>query len=271
VSEGLLRGYIRELRNVLGDDAEHPQFIETVPRRGYRFVAATTVAPLSRFPFPVSRAPLPTVESTTVGSASFPRETWNLKPETMLVGREAELTHLHQWLAKAASGTRQVVFVSGEAGIGKTTLVDVFLQSLESRVQGPESQNTDPRPPTPDPWFARGQCIEHYGAGEAYLPVLEALGQLCRQPRGEQIVTLLSRYAPTWLVQMPALLSDSEFDALQRKVQGATRERMLREMAEALDVLTAERPLILWLEDLHWSDPSTLELLALLARRQEQA
>ena len=95
------------------------------------------------------------------------------------------------------------------------------------------------------PLVARGQCIEHYGAGEAYLPVLEALGQLCRQPGGEQMVTLLSRYAPTWLVQMPALVNDSEFEALQRKVQGATRERMLREMAEAIEALTAERPLVL--------------------------
>ena len=121
------------------------------------------------------------------------------------------------------------------------------------------------------PWIARGQCIEHYGSGEAYLPVLEALSQLCRQPGGEQIVTLLSRYAPTWLMQMPALVSDSEFEALQRKVQGATRERMLREMAEAIEALTAERSLILMLEDIHWCDPSTLDLLSLLAQRRGPA
>ena len=118
---------------------------------------------------------------------------------------------------------------------------------------------------------ARGQCIEHYGAGEAYLPVLEALGHLCRQEGGEQIVTLLSRYAPTWLVQMPALVSDTELETLQRKVQGATRERMLREMAEAIEALTAEQPLVLLLEDVHWSDHSTLDLLALLARRRGPA
>ena len=87
--------------------------------------------------------------------------------------------------------------------------------------------------------------MEHYGAGEAYLPVLEALGQLCRQAGGERVVALLSRYAPTWLVQMPALVSDVELEALGRKVQGATRERMLREMAEALEALTAERALVL--------------------------
>ena len=49
---------------------------------------------------------------------------------------------------------------------------------------------------------------------------------------------------------------------MQRAVQGTTRERMLRELAEALEVLTAEQPLMLVLEDLHWSDASTVELLA---------
>jgi hypothetical protein len=84
-------------------------------------------------------------------------------------------------------------------------------------------------------------------------------------------VQLLSQYAPTWLVQMPALLSAADFEALQRKTAGATRERMLRELAEALEVVTRERPLVLVLEDLQWSDPSTLEWLAFMARRAEGA
>jgi predicted ATPase len=70
---------------------------------------------------------------------------------------------------------------------------------------------------------------------------------------------------------MPALLSVQELETLQRKTRGATQERMLREMAEAVEALTAEHPLVLWLEDLHWSDVSTLALLAALARRQEAA
>jgi predicted ATPase len=120
-------------------------------------------------------------------------------------------------------------------------------------------------------WIGRGQCIEHYGAGEAYLPVLEALGRLCREPGSERLIELLSQHAPTWLVQMPALLSPAELEVLQRKVLGATRERMLREMAEAVEALTAERGLVLRFEDLHWSDYSTLDLISYLARRQERA
>ena len=149
------------------------------------------------------------------------------------------------------------MFVSGEPGIGKTTLVNAFVGQLASQ---------------PDAvWVARGQCVEQYGAGEAYLPLLEALGRLGREAEGQEIIAVLVRYAPTWLAQLPALVLPADQDALQRTLLGATRERMLREMAEALEVLTTRRPLILILEDLHWSDQSTLEFLDYLLRRQGSA
>ena len=69
---------------------------------------------------------------------------------------------------------------------------------------------------------AHGQCVEHRGAGEPYLPVLEALGRLARQPNGQQLVPLLARQAPTWLAQMPWLLADDELEAVQRRLIGAT-------------------------------------------------
>jgi predicted ATPase len=174
----------------------------------------------------------------------------------LLVGREVELGKLQGWLEKALQGKRQIVFVTGEAGIGKTTVVDAFME--RAAAEG-------------GLWIGRGQCLEHYGAGEAYLPVLEALGRLCRGPGGERLIALLEQHAPTWLVQMPALLNPVDLEALQRKVQGATRERMLREMAEAMEALTAERPLVLVLEDLHWSDHATLDLISMLAQRREPA
>jgi predicted ATPase len=182
---------------------------------------------------------------------------------------------------KALNGERQLVFVTGEPGIGKTTLVDVFVagvrrpasneESQNAKVKGQKSKLTNPQPLTRNPQIGRGQCIEHYGAGEAYLPILEALGRLCREPDGEWLIEMLQQHAPSWLVQMPALLDHEELEALQRKTIGVTRERMLRELAEALEVITAERSLVLVLEDLHWSDVSTLDLLSMLARRQEQA
>jgi len=74
-----------------------------------------------------------------------------------------------------------------------------------------------------------------------------------------------------WLVQMPSLLSASDREVLSREVSGATRERMLREMGEALEALTADLPLVLILEDLHWSDYSTLDLVSYLARQRQPA
>lgn len=277
VSEDGLRDYLREIRQALGDDASAPRFVETVRGRGYRFlpVIRTQPVPSSGFQGPSEQA-----------KETDPRRgTWNFERGTSLVGREPEIAKLQQWLEKAAHGERQLVFVTGEPGIGKTAVVEAFLAGLGQQVTGNGEQEnqkakvkeqkakreTDPQSLTLDSWLAHGQCIEAHGAGEAFLPILDALGRLCWGPQGELILDVLRRHAPMWLVQLPALVESEELEVLQRKVQGAARERMLREIAEALEVLTAETPLLLVLEDLHWSDVSTLDLLAFLARRKEPA
>jgi DNA-binding winged helix-turn-helix (wHTH) protein/predicted ATPase len=229
VGDGLLRGYVRELRNVLGDDPEAPRFIETIARRGYRFVAPVLAGD----------------DRARPGGAGV----------AGVVGRDGELRELAELFAEADSGVRRIAFVTGEAGIGKTTLVDAFVAALEARGVA----------------TVRGQCVEHFGGCEAYLPVLEALGRLGRSSQGPEAVRTLARHAPTWLVELPALVADADLEAVQRRAQGATRERMLRELADALEALTAERTLVLVLEDLHWSDPSTVDLLSSLARRRERA
>ena len=81
----------------------------------------------------------------------------------------------------------------------------------------------------------------------------------------------MRRYAPMWLVQWPGLLPEIEVQRLQHQLQGATSARMLRELAEALDALTAETPLVLVVEDLHWSDRSTIECLNYVAQRRAPA
>jgi predicted ATPase/DNA-binding winged helix-turn-helix (wHTH) protein len=245
VSEWALTTCLREVRKALREKAQAPRYIETVHRRGYRFIGAVAAAAA-----PVSNCKLRVPSSDTQDSAL------RTQP-SVVVGREAELEQLHNWLDKALGGERQLVFVTGEPGIGKTTLVEAFLEQ-----QVAADGNV---------WIGQGQCVEHYGTGEVYMPVLEALGRLCRGPGGERLTALLNQHAPTWLVQMPALLDAAELESVQRKTAGATRERMLRELAEALEALTPEQPLVLWLEDLHWSDAATLEWLAFVARRRERA
>ena len=107
--------------------------------------------------------------------------------------------------------------------------------------------------------------------GGSYLPVLEAFGRLLREPGAERVTRVLETYAPSWLMQLPWLEDRSDREGLGRELLGITKERMLREMAEALEALTARTPLVLLLEDLHWSDYSTLDLLGMLARRHEAA
>ena len=92
VSDGVLKVIILEIRRALGDDPAAPSFIETVPRRGYRFTAARTRLP--RLP-----------AAADVRAA--------------LVGRDALLAQLDQRLERARAGQRQLVFLSGEAGIDK--------------------------------------------------------------------------------------------------------------------------------------------------------
>lgn len=91
-------------------------------------------------------------------------------PVPIVVGREDELVRMREWYAQALAGQRRVIFVAGEAGIGKTTLVGAFLDStvMENNAR-----------------TGRGQCIEQYGSGEPYMPVLDAKQRrlLRRRPR----------------------------------------------------------------------------------------
>ena len=170
-------------------------------------------------------------------------------------GREPELARLRAALGRALSGQRAGVLASGEPGAGKSTLVDAFLrEAAGGAVAGV------------------GQCLAQRGPGEPYMPVLEALGALARGPAGETVVAALSERAPTWLVELPWLLGEgAAAEAVRRRAQGSTRSRMLREMLEALDAVCASAPVVLVLEDLHWADDSTLDLVAALLRRREPA
>jgi len=240
VEEGQVRQFIGELRRLLSDDPLAPRFIETVRGRGYRFIGDIALRGGG------AQGGVGAGEASALASRAG-------EPPSPVVGRGAELARLNGVFSSAAAGQRQLVFIGGEAGIGKSALVDAFLAQL------------------PPSRIARGECVEQHGAGEPYLPVLEAVGRLCRQAGGQDVVALLRRHAPIWLLQLPGLLDDAEHAALQRKVAGSGVERMLREMVEAIEAIAATEPLVLVFEDMHWSDRSTVNWLAMLACRREAA
>lgn len=234
VGDAVLKVTVQQVREALDDDPKSPQFIETAHRRGYRFIGQIVD----------HEQPSP---QDNFFSGAYPAF-------SDVVGREQALARLQRWLRRTKSGERQIGFITGEAGIGKTALIDAFVRLIP--IDGSVR-------------VGRGQCLEQYGTGEAYLPVLDAIGRLCREDK--RVVDLLRAHAPLWLLQMPWLLSSTERELLSREMSGATRERMLREMGEALDLLAAKVPLVLILEDLHWSDYSTLDLISYLATQRRPA
>lgn len=245
VSSIVVKVCVREIRHALGDEAVKPQYIETVGTQGYRFIHSTTATP------PVQGSRFKVQDLAEAEPTPSPQ---HLTPN--FVGREYELEQLQAWYERVQQGERHITFVSGEAGIGKTTLVDRFLAQASARRAVR---------------IGRGHCVEQAEQGEVYLPVLQAVQQLCRLPDGDQVVAILRRYAPLWLVQLSGVIEADELEKLQRQVQGSNPQRMLREFAEAIEALASETPVILSLEDLQWGDAATPELLEYLAQRQKRA
>lgn len=246
VGDAVVRVCIREIRKALDDDATNPQYIDTVHRRGYRFIA-----PCAEHE---SSSSLVQNERRTAARIASPRN--DVAAPRDFVGRVTDLEQLDEALDHAREGESRVVFVAGEAGLGKTTLLEAF--AARATAGGA------------DVLYAHGQCIAHYGPGEPYLPVLDAMtGLLTRE--GAKARDLLERHAPTWLQQMPGFVDGPDRDEIVRRTLGANRERMLREMALFLDALTEQAPLLLVLEDLHWSDTSTLDLISFLGNRRDTA
>ena len=231
VQPEVLKSHIRDLRSVLGDDARNPRFIETCHRRGYRFIAPVQNSDSHEKPAAISA---PT-----------------------LVGRREGLDALNEALQEARDGRPQLVFITGEVGIGKTTLLNAFesdtLRSFSNGV------------------ILRGQCVEGFGGREPYYPILEALSMLLRMPGWEDVVDVLAQHAPTWLAQFPAKVQKDNREALSREIAGATTERMLREFFEATEILAQDKPLVILLEDIHWADNYTVDWLSAFARGRRTA
>ena len=134
VSESVLKTTISQLRSALDDDAKQPRYIETASRRGYRFITngARTLAD------PAASAASPPLARPDAQASIAPA------PEgPAMIGRRAPLAKLMAAWNRAMAGARQVMWVSGEAGVGKTTLIDSFVRELG------------------DVACAHGQCVEH--------------------------------------------------------------------------------------------------------------
>jgi len=163
----------------------------------------------------------------------------------VFVGRHAELSALQERLAAAMAGMGSVVFVTGERGVGKSSLVAEFLRKIRA----------GPGPIT----VTAGRCVEPQGPGEAFLPFLDAVGHLLAGPGGPRTTELLHTWAPT-VAYSSGLLSDPD-GSLKGQAVGATKERLIREAGDLLVAASRDFPLVLYLEDLQWADATSVELL----------
>jgi hypothetical protein len=170
------------------------------------------------------------------------------------VGRQEELAELHAGFESAAAGRGLFLCVMGEPGVGKTTLVEDFLADLAAA--GCTCT------------VGRGRCSERLAGVEAYLPFLEALESLLHGPGGEAVVRVMKVVAPTWYAQVaPHAAEDSSFARALLETKAASQERLKRELGAFLQEVSRPRPLVFFLDDLHWADASTIDLLAYIGSK----
>jgi predicted ATPase len=170
------------------------------------------------------------------------------------VGRQQERRALRSGYEEAAAGCGLFLCVTGEPGLGKTTLVESFLEELAT---------------TRPTWsLARGRCSERLAGTEAYLPFLEALDDLLRSEGGASVAQAMKLLAPTWYLQlMPLAADDPSLASVLAEAKEASQERRKRELGVFLHEVARQRPLVLFLDDIHWADPSSTDLLAYLGSK----
>lgn len=226
-----LKGHVLNVRTALGDDPNNPTYIETVRGRGYRFIA------------PIS-AP---------GNGS-PPAAGNDGASSLLVGRSAARRELETLLRRAASAEAEIGFLTGEPGIGKTALTNEFFEAMKAAAV---------------PALV-SRCLPGSSDRDPYYPVLDMLNQLVRAELFTDFLPTLSRIAPTWLIQLPWLMSATTAGGTRQEVFGSTPYRMIRELCDLLDHLARDRLLVVIFEDIHWADQATLDLINAIATRRLQ-
>ncbi|MGA3111001.1 MAG: BREX system ATP-binding domain-containing protein [Candidatus Bathyarchaeia archaeon] len=167
-----------------------------------------------------------------------------LLPEPILVGRERELEALKRYLESASDGKGATVFISGEAGTGKTRLVNEFLRFAKQER---------------DIITLTGWCL--YNAGVPYFPFIEAFTNyfsildskdsdleldLNSWLKGPSRIKISGKYG----YLSPQALKDQTFEAINRVVSS----------------MSANKPLVIFIDDVHWADSASLALLHYISR-----
>ncbi|MFT4113961.1 AAA family ATPase [Silvibacterium sp.] len=231
VNPNNLKKYILEARKALGDDARQSRYIETIPRRGYRLLATVHALNTGAREAKLNRAPNRT---------------------RAFVGREQEMEFLRHLYGRARDGERQLVFLTGPAGIGKSAVAAAFLEWLK--------QNS------PEARLCTVNCFRSLHAEETVKPLVSMLEDLCEHDPSGATAQCIEEYAPTWIHELSPYLTRRPSSPAPPE-RAATVSHIVSEVVRAMDHLSANQPMVLVLDDLQWSDYSTFNFLNAMARR----
>jgi DNA-binding winged helix-turn-helix (wHTH) protein len=238
VEDTALRLAVNALRKVLHDESRTPRYILTICRRGYRFLPEVTIKQILQ----EAVQPDPQDSSPYQSKLQLPDAEWHF---------DFALEQLLGAFAQAADGNRYLVFLSGARGAGKTALLERFLGEVRHS----------------NPTTLRSRCVQLAGSTEPFLPLLEALERRYLQPGGQSLIDSLQQIAPTWLYQMANRLEPAQLASLHLRVPQFNSGQMLREGADFFEKLGTESIFILILDNSHWTDDFTLDLINFLALR----
>jgi len=167
---------------------------------------------------------------------------------SVLVGRSGQLVSLDAALAQANRGRPSAIIIGGEAGVGKSRLVSEF--AGRSRRSGAR--------------VLAGGCLELGADGLPFAPFTSVLRELVRELGADGVAKLLPGGATRELARLlPELGAPAEADD-----PGEARARLFEQMLILLEHLAESGPVVLVIEDTHWADRSTRDLLAFLLRNQ---
>src|SRR5215471_4302244 len=226
VVEANLPNLVAEVRAALEDDPQQPRYVRTVHRYGYGFVEPASAPVLPRF-----------LQSSIAGASGF-------------FGREEELAAMDRAWQRVRMGSRYVMLVAGEAGIGKTRIIGEFARRCLSAGT-----------------TLVGHCDEE--ALTPYQPFVEALTQLLDRFTDAELAQLVrdadlapevARLVPNLTARLPELDRGSVIDP------ESERFRLFQAVDRVFSCASKRTPLLVLLDDLHWADKSSLLLLRHLAR-----
>jgi tetratricopeptide (TPR) repeat protein len=163
--------------------------------------------------------------------------------------REGERRDLWNAYRRVSDGRGTLLCLSGEPGIGKTTLAEAFLEELECSNESC--------------FVARGRCSERLAGTEAYLSIIEGLESLVQRRSSGSVIRAMKALAPAWFAQVATVGGDEG----RLASQPVTQEQLKRQLLALLRELSLAAPVVLFLDDLHWADHSTIDLLGYLGTK----